>query len=231
MLRNHRRTFVHALALLGAMALVFWAVGRHSPADAPTTTVPFIGELDRTVYRAMDDIRNVVLDGLTRVLNLLGAGIVTIPLRIGVAAWLALRRRWRALAVWVLTWAVAEIVVEVAKGFFHRGRPPLPLVETVGYSFPSGHAVAASSIAVALVLVLFPAGPERRRWEWLAVGFAFVMAGSRVYLRAHWLSDVVAGILLGSGVALGVAAVVSEVRHHVLRRWWPAIPPSEPPEG
>jgi undecaprenyl-diphosphatase len=225
-LRNHRRTFLHALALLGAMGLVFFAVGRHPPEAAPTTTVVFVGDVDLAVYRAMDDIRNLVLTGLARALNLLGAGLVTIPLRILVAAFLAWRRRWRAFAVWVLTWATAELLLEVAKDFFHRGRPFDPLVETVGFSFPSGHAVAGASIAVALVLVAFPAGPERRRWEWLAVGFAFVMAFSRVYLRAHWLSDVVAGVLLGTGVALGVAATVTEIRHHVLGRWWPKPEPA-----
>lgn len=225
MLRNHRRTFLHALALLGAMGLVFFAVGRQPAVAAPDTTVPFVGDVDLAVYHAMDDIRNLLLTGLARALNFLGAGLVTIPLRIFVAVFLAWRRRWRAFAVWVLTWAVAEVVVEIAKDFFHRGRPFDPLVETVGFSFPSGHAVAGASIAVALVLVAFPAGPERRRWEWLAVGFAFVMAFSRVYLRAHWLSDVVAGVLLGAGVALGVAATVSEVRYHVLGRWWPKPEP------
>ncbi|HEU4353970.1 MAG TPA: phosphatase PAP2 family protein [Actinomycetota bacterium] len=230
MLRNHRRTFLHAIALLGAMAAVFYAVGVHPPAAAPRTTVPSVGEIDRIVYEAMDDIRNIVVSGIARALNVLGGGWVTIPLRILVAGWLALRRRWRAFAVWILTWATAESLLEAAKGFFHRGRPDLPLVDTVGFSFPSGHAVAGASIAVALVLVLLPAGPERRRWEWLAVAFAFVMAFSRVYLRAHWLSDVVAGVLLGSGVALGVAATVTEIRHHVLGRWWPTPEPTPEPE-
>jgi membrane-associated phospholipid phosphatase len=88
----------------------------------------------------------------------------------------------------------------------------------VGFSFPSGHAVAGAATAVALVLVLLPAGPARRRWELAAVAFAFVMAMSRVYLQAHWFSDVVAGVLLGTGVALGTAGIVTEVRDVALRR-------------
>ena len=221
MLANHRRTFLYALLLLAALAAVFVAVGRHPATSAPTTTLPFVGDADLAVARGMDDIRNVVASGLARFLNVLGGGFITIPFRALVAAWLAFRRRWRALAVWVLVWISAEVLLTFAKGFFHRGRPAGALVDTVGSSFPSGHAVAGASIAVALVLVLVPPGPQRRRWEWIAVGFAFVMAFSRVYLRAHWLSDVVAGILLGAGVALGTAALISEIHHHVLRRWLP----------
>lgn len=218
MLTNHRRTFFHALVLLAGMVALFAAVGRHPPSLAPKTTIPLIGEWDLAVHRAMDDIRNVIVSGLARALNVLGGGIVTIPLRALVTVWLAARRRWRALSAWVLTWGAAEVLLAIAKPFFHRGRPPNPLVATVGYSFPSGHAVAGASIAVALVLVLMDPGARRRTWEWIAVGFAFVMAMSRVYLNAHWLSDVVAGVLLGSGVALASAAVVIEIRDHVVAR-------------
>jgi undecaprenyl-diphosphatase len=217
-LSNHRRALGWSVVLLGAMVFVFAAVGRHPPSSAPTTTLPFVGEFDLSVFRWMDDIRNGVLTLLARFLNVLGGGTVTIPLRIIVAVWLLVRTRWRAFATWMITWAAAELIVAAAKEFFHRGRPPDPLVDVVGFSFPSGHAVAGAAIAVALVLVLMPPGPARRRWELAAIAFVFVMAMSRVYLNAHWFSDVVAGVLLGAGVALGTAGVVTEIRDVALRR-------------
>ena len=218
MLANHRRAFWYAVALLAAMVLVFVAVGAHHTRDPLSTTLPIVGRWDLAVFHATDDIRIGPLTLLARFLNVLGGGVVTIPLRIAVAGWLAFRTRWRALATWLLTWAAAELILRWAKAYFERGRPPDALVDTLGNSFPSGHAVAAAATGVALVLVLLPPGPKRRRWELAAAGFAFVMACSRVYLHAHWLSDVVAGVLLGSGIALVSAAVITEIRDIAMRR-------------
>jgi membrane-associated phospholipid phosphatase len=217
-LRDHRRALLWGVLLFAATAFVFVGVGRH-PLDAPptTTTLPFIGQVDLHTFRAIEEVRNVVFTAIARVLNVIGGGIVTTPLRSIVALWLLFRRRWRPLATWALTWIAAETTLSFAKSYFHRGRPPNPLVATSGYSFPSGHAVAAAATAVALVLVLMPAGSRRRKWEGLAVLFTFVMAFSRVYLNAHWLSDVGGGVLLGTGIAIVSAGLVSEIGHRMDR--------------
>ena len=107
---------------------------------------------------------------------------------------------------------VAELSITIFKALYGRARPPAALVSTTGFAFPSGHAVAGAATAVALVVVFVPSGARRRIWEVIAGLFAFLMAMSRTYLRAHWLSDVVAGVLLGAAAAIAVAAVV-----HL---WW-----------
>jgi membrane-associated phospholipid phosphatase len=217
-LRNHRRAVWYALGLLAACVLALVAVGRHTPGTPGTvTTFPVVGRFDASMDQWMDDIRVGPLTLLFRFLNVAGGGIVTIPLRTVVSAYLLFRRWWRRAAAFILTWIVSEIALAVLKGYFHRPRPSHPLVDTNGFSFPSGHAVAGAAVAVGIVLALFPAG-ERRRWEWLAAGFAFVMAFSRVYLSAHWFSDVLAGVLLGSGIAIGSAVLVTEIRDIALRR-------------
>jgi membrane-associated phospholipid phosphatase len=218
MLRDHRRAFWYALGLLAVAVLALVAVGRHAPGVSGTvTTLPAVGRFDGSMYRWMDDVRVGPLTLLFRSLNVVGGGIVTIPLRAVVSGYLVFHRWWRRASAFILTWIVSEIALAVLKGYFHRARPPQPLVDIQGFSFPSGHAVAGAAVAVGIVLALLPAS-ERRKWEWVAAGFAFVMAFSRVYLNAHWFSDVAAGVLLGSGIAIGSAVLVTEIRDIALRR-------------
>jgi len=87
---DHRRVFWYALAFIAATVAVFVLVGIR-PSDPP------IQPLDTMIYHAADDIRNAPLTFLAKVLNVLGGGIVTIPLRIVVAIYLAFRKRWTAL--------------------------------------------------------------------------------------------------------------------------------------
>jgi membrane-associated phospholipid phosphatase len=224
MLEHHRRALLWSAILLVLCACSLFLVGRHPPEDAPQTTAAIVGRFDASMHAWMDDIQNTPLTWLAKALNVLGGGFVTIPVRIAATAFLVWRRRWRQVAAFVLTWITSEVVLEWLKAWFHRGRPPGALVVVNGYSFPSGHAVAASATAVALVIAFFPPGTRRRRWEWLAVGFAFVMAFSRVYLSAHWFSDVVAGTLLGAGIAIFWAAAVTEIRDVWFRREGKPVP-------
>ena len=133
-------------------------------------------------------------------------------LRIAAAVLLLARRRFVQLSAFALAVASSELLIGTLKDAYARPRPPGSLVETSGYAFPSGHAIAGAVTAVGLVVVLLPPGRARWRWEIRAVAFAFLMALSRVYLGAHWLSDTIAGGLLGGGLALGWPALLQWVR-------------------
>jgi len=115
-------------------------------------------------------------------------------------------RRWDA-----ATLATAIIVV-VAIGapmaaVIARVRPEDSLAESVATSFPSGHTAVATTMAVTLGLLL-------RRWYVWLLGALWVlyMMWSRTYLHAHWLSDVVAGLLEGIAVATLVWSAMQAYR-------------------
>jgi undecaprenyl-diphosphatase len=146
-----------------------------------------------------------------QILDFIGTAWVVWPLMAAVAGWLAWLRRWEALLSWVVTMIVSQLMVGPVKDLYMRPRPTMPLAETSSWSFPSGHSVVGAAIAIAAVIVLVPAGPKRRNLEMVAAGFAVVMALSRVYLRAHWLSDVTAGAALGAAIAIGAAALIHRI--------------------
>jgi undecaprenyl-diphosphatase len=144
--------------------------------------------------------------------SLLGGTWVNWSIRVVALVVLAVRRQFVQLAAFGLAVVSSEMLIGSLKAAYDRPRPPGSLISTSGASFPSGHAIAGAVTAVGLVLVLLPPGRARWRWEARAIAFSFLMALSRVYLRAHWLSDVVAGGLLGGALALGWPSLLQSVR-------------------
>jgi membrane-associated phospholipid phosphatase len=204
LLGNPRRDIVTTVALGALTALVFVLMA--TPArDA-------IQRLDAAFLRQMVSIRTAPLTTLARFLNLLGLIVVTLPARILIGAFLSVKRRWWHLFAFASAVVLSEIAIGTLKALYHRARPPGSLVTVSGGSFPSGHAVAASVTAVAAVIALFPEGSRRYWWGAAAALFSLLMGLSRAYLAAHWLSDAVAGVLLGASIALLSAVLVHVIR-------------------
>ena len=175
-------------------------------------TRPAVQAVDDAVWDVAGDVQNGPATAVAVALSWLGSGAVNWPLRGAAMALLAWRRHWLRLAAFALAVLTSELLIGPVKAAYGRDRPPGSLIETSAAAFPSGHAIAGAVTAVGLVLVLARPGPSRWRWEVRAVAFAGLMALSRVYLRAHWLSDTVTGALLGAGLALGWPALLMALR-------------------
>lgn len=108
------------------------------------------------------------------------------------------------------TWALTS----VPKALVERSRPPEVerLIEVSGFSYPSGHALAAAALYLTIALIV---GNRQRSGAWTAVlvaaaaGLVFLVGLSRVYLGVHYPSDVLSGAALGASWALMLAAAVA----------------------
>ncbi|MFG5777100.1 phosphatase PAP2 family protein [Comamonas sp. J-3] len=124
-----------------------------------------------------------------------------------VAVLLAARRQWLPLLVWGLAIGLNGLGTRVLKNAFQRERPvALYDMLTSGASFPSGHTAGSIVVYGLLWWLLRPALGVRKSWL-LGAGFSLLVvliAASRIWLEAHFFTDVLAGALWGLAI-LGLA--------------------------
>jgi undecaprenyl-diphosphatase len=155
--------------------------------------------LDRPVTEFVYAHRSLWLTTLFRRASFLGstAVVLTVGLLLAVAAW----RRCRLVAAVVVVATLLRPIVEFGlKLAIARPRPSTSrMVRGIGYSFPSGHMMAAGMLWPLVPVVVSLYAPSRRLWVATAVvctTVAALVGASRVYLGVHWPTDVLAGALL-----------------------------------
>jgi undecaprenyl-diphosphatase len=134
---------------------------------------------------------------------------------------LAIRRRWSWLIYLAVTFAGGWLLDLELKRYFARARPIAAemLRRANGYSFPSGHALGSAVAFGALAYLAFRA---IRSWPVKTAVIAFLytlvasVALSRVYLGVHWISDVLAGVTVGT-VWVTTATVAYETTRRIRR--------------
>ncbi|SHM92633.1 phosphatase PAP2 family protein [Actinacidiphila paucisporea] len=131
---------------------------------------------------------------------ILGPGILRTAVAL-LTLWLLYRRAWRLAAWSAVTAGAGALTGMLVKAIVERTRPALsdPVAHAPGYSFPSGHAMTATTSFAIFLLVLLPLVPRAAHWLcWLISALAVVGVGfTRVALGVHWCSDVIGGWLLG----------------------------------
>lgn len=172
-------------------------------------TLPF----DEAVLHAIHGMSHTAFDpvviALTNIGGPLGATIVTAVIALLL---LAAKQRRKFLLV-VGSVGGATLLNLVLKAVFQRDRPQLweRLVTENSYSFPSGHAMASSALALALIVAFWH---TKWRW-WVTAGALLYMTGiafTRMYLGVHYPTDIAAGWLVSAAWVALVSAYVLKWR-------------------
>lgn len=197
-------------ASLGRTAVASW--GAYVAVTALVWNWPRLS-LDRRVLNWVDN-ELFTRGPVSFVLAHLGAAPVMTLLVILACAWFVLR--WRAVlpaVILALSYVLVSLTVTFSKELLRRPEPTKPRY-VLGYSYPSGHAAAATVgwLGFAFCWWLFNrmAGSERRHGLPAVVGVVMVGAVWAMMLvrSAHWFTDMVGGVLLGAACISSVAAVV-----------------------
>jgi len=203
---------VRVTAWGGAIALAigtFVVVTRATLADGETA-------VDVAILRGVARLRTASLTAIMVDVTALGSPTVVALLTVVTFAILiVLRDRWGVLQLAVASLGTG-ILTAVMKNALGRTRPTeVPrLVEVSGFSYPSGHSLAATVLYLTMAIV---AGRHLRTKASKAafVMGAFVLTAmvgiSRVYLGVHYPTDVVGGVALGTAWALFLAATAAVI--------------------
>lgn len=200
----------HRLALLAATLA--------GGLTAAVLLIPAIVSLDASAVAAVHGSRlSPAGDGAAFAVTGLGDDDVVLAIMAaGALGFLALGRRAAALTL-VLTVLATKVTVMLLKLAVARHRPDADaaLTEAPGFSFPSGHSAGAIALYATLGFLLARELPGRGRAIALGTGIALAIGVglSRVYLGAHYPTDVLAGWITGAGLAAAAWSLSSR------RRW------------
>jgi undecaprenyl-diphosphatase len=200
-------TTLLAIAAVGSFAFAANAITLHEK-DLITG--------DSTAFTWANKIRTGTLDDIARAVTHLGSlSVVAAATALAVVV-LLMRRRITESVTLVSALALTWAAVHIAKAVVDRPRPSGSLVETAGQSYPSGHAAYAFAwVAIAFVFTRTLPGLARTTAAIVAaIVLAIAIGLTRVYLRAHYLSDVVGGAGLAAAI-FAVAGMVGLVVVHL----------------
>jgi len=147
-------------------------------------------------------------------ITFLGTHYFLIPANIILIAYFLFIRNHRWYSIKLPVVAIGGLTIMLLlKQIFSRPRPLIPLLEPArGFSFPSGHAMMSSSFYGLLIFIVYE-NVRNPYVKWSLISFLvlliFLIGLSRVYLRVHYASDVIAGFATG---LIWVVVSVSVIR-------------------
>ncbi len=156
------------------------------------------------------DSSTTLLHLALRALDTIGRRALTTPFLLVWVLWLRWRTgRWRPLALAAVAVVAVNVTVGTMKVAVGRGSPSAAAPELFvgGVMWPSGHAANVAVTATMLIYLLRRYGHQHINWAAGAVAVAApsaVMATVSVSLGFHWLSDLLAGSIVGYLVAIAV---------------------------
>lgn len=156
--------------------------------------------LNIAIEQVMTHIRTPLLTTFMVFVTRLGNPAVLISIAAFLVVLLMMRGRSYDAALFAITMIVAVVSLTILKNTFQIARPSSLLVDTKGWSFPSGHTTMATTFFFMLVYSFLNRMKTVKGKTVLILGsiLAAVLIGlSRLYLGAHWALDILAGIALG----------------------------------
>jgi len=156
---------------------------------------------DNAASETVKQFHQPAVNAIVTLLTNLNSPPALLILSLLLGGYLLYRHKHRELVIFLSgLWGTA-LLTTLVKRFVNRPRPLDRLVEIHSPSFPSWHSSTSMALALLLWVLLRPRYGKRARWIFL---WPLAIGLSRIWLNAHWTSDVLAGWGLGAFVAASI---------------------------
>lgn len=190
---------------------------------------PYLTALDNGVMTLVQEHRQPALDEIAVTLTLIGEFRNMLLFSALLVILLLLCKQWRQAMFAGATMLITAMANTGTKYFFARVRPEVLSDPLTTYSMPSGHASGAFALFLTLGVLAGRGQPPRMRLTWLLIACipALAIALSRVYLGAHWPTDILAGAMLASCICaatLWLSQRQTSLNPMPFKIWWLILP-------
>jgi len=159
----------------------------------------FLTQFNEPTLHFFRGLKHPLLDSLMLAITYLGEKKVLFPVVGIVFIWLGMLRYWRTAMHWLGLAVLTAATIVLSKHWVASVRPMGLVLQNHEYSFPSGHTALAVAIYGFLAVLFAQAlGRVARKWIIYAVSsLIMLIIVSRLYLSAHWFTDILGGLLVG----------------------------------
>lgn len=160
-----------------------------------------IRTIDDAFFKFFVTVRTDALDSFCYFLRDFGSSKMYLTFAVILLIFSIIRKRvWTGIYL-LITLLIGRVIVSFIKGIYERPRPSGMYYIEDGFSFPSGHAVMATSffLTLSFILIILDTNlqKQKRIIQISALVFILLISFSRIYLHVHHFSDIVAGWLVG----------------------------------
>ena len=167
--------------------------------------------IDSVVMAFMQSIQSPALVGFSKGISFIFDPVIIILVSLIIALAIYFKKSKKQGVFFGVSILITGVLMKIIKWGFQRVRPIEALVQESGFSFPSGHTTMAM-VFFGLIAYLFVSKKHRLEAMFSAIGLTLLIGFTRLYLRVHWLTDVLGGLVLG-----GIILILSTIIYKKLR--------------
>jgi undecaprenyl-diphosphatase len=188
---NYRKTIVVAMALFIALGFMVSSTG-------------YLEQFDLKFMEYIHKTENSTLEVIAKALSTIGSAWGYIGIGLVLFIWSLGKGKHGHFKLYTTAALGTSLLNQLLKLFYRRDRPfEFFRIDKGGFSFPSGHSMAAMGIYLILATILTEQYPRRKWLIWCASMSMVILIGwSRLYLGVHWPTDILGGYIGGLVAAL-----------------------------